>query len=223
MSSKSVSFHKKLHQDSAVHKSRPRELLAVIKIGAIFYPVMRNSCNVFGKASVSSDAPIEHAFFSYFSTARLTDVPIQELFQNLKRDLHVNLNLDHVANTQPSARFIDRPPPQGERFSFLSSHATRLCFRCLSPAHLVKDCSWQIRCWFCFSYGHRANSCFKRLSGTSVKRVPKLKQQDRLRNEDNQSVNNSNPHYFEGTTSSSEPESFQNTTQLSWSATKSGT
>ena len=54
MYSKRVSFHKELTQDSPVRKSHPRELSSVIKIGAIFLPVMRDSCNVFGKASVSS-------------------------------------------------------------------------------------------------------------------------------------------------------------------------
>jgi hypothetical protein len=48
MSSKRVSFHKKLAQDSPIHKSRPMELCLVIKIGAIFCPVMKDSCNVFG-------------------------------------------------------------------------------------------------------------------------------------------------------------------------------
>ena len=101
----------------------------MIKIVAIFCPVMKDSCNVFGKASVSWDAPVKHACSSCSPTARLTltDVPI-------------HLNLDHAAKTQQSVRFNDGLPPQGEHFSFFPSHATRLCFRCLSPAHLVKDC-----------------------------------------------------------------------------------
>jgi len=36
ISAKRVSFHKKLIQDSPVHKSRPRELSSMIKIGAVF-------------------------------------------------------------------------------------------------------------------------------------------------------------------------------------------
>ena len=126
MSSKRVSFHKKLTQDSPVRKSHPRELSSVIKIGAIFCPVMKDSYNVFGKASVSSDTPVKHAC-SCSPTATLTDVPI-------------HLNLDHAAKTQLSVRFNNGLPPQGERFSFFPSLATRLYFQCLSPAHLVKDC-----------------------------------------------------------------------------------
>ena len=127
MSSKRVSFHKKLTKDSPIHKSRPnRELSLVIKIGGIFCPVMKDSCKVFGEASISSDAPVKHAC-SCSPTATLTNVPI-------------HLNLDHAAKTQQSVRFNDGLPPQGEHFSFFPSHATRLCFRCLSPAHLVKDC-----------------------------------------------------------------------------------
>ena len=104
MSSKRVSFHKKLTQDSPIHKSPPRELSSVIKIGAIFCPVMKDSYNVFGKASVSSDAPVKHAC-SCSPTATLTDVPI-------------HLNLDHAAKTQLSVRFNNGLPPQGERLVF---------------------------------------------------------------------------------------------------------
>jgi hypothetical protein len=53
MSAKRVSFHKKLIQDSPVHKSRPREVDSMIKIGAIFCPLPRDVCNVFRKSSVS--------------------------------------------------------------------------------------------------------------------------------------------------------------------------
>ena len=63
------------------------------------------------------DAPIE---YTCSSTARRTDVLIQKVFQNLKRDLHINTNLDQATNTQPSARFNVWSPPQGERFSFFS-------------------------------------------------------------------------------------------------------
>jgi len=162
ISAKRVSFHKKLIQDSPVHKSRPRELSSMIKIGAIFCPLTTDSCNVLRKSSIFSDyergfgslanqvwdaanvthgdhgdAPIE---YTCSSTARRTDVLIQKVFQNLKRDLHINTNLDQAANTQPSTRFNVWSPPQGERFSFFPNHTTRLCFRCSSPAHLVKDC-----------------------------------------------------------------------------------
>jgi hypothetical protein len=34
-----------------------------------------------------------------------------EVFQNLKSDLHVSINLDHAANTQPSTWFNAGPPP----------------------------------------------------------------------------------------------------------------
>jgi len=142
ISAKRVSFHKKLIQDSPVHKSRPRELSSMIKIGAIFCPLTTDSCNVLRKSSISldyergfgslanqvwdaanvthgdhGDAPIE---YTCSSTARRTDVPIQKVFQNLKRDLHINNNLDQAANTQLSARFNVWSPPQGERFSFFS-------------------------------------------------------------------------------------------------------
>jgi hypothetical protein len=45
---------------------------------------------------------------------------------------------------------------------FFPNHATRLCFRCLSPTHLVKDCWGETRCIYCFNYGHRARYCAKR-------------------------------------------------------------
>jgi len=121
MSSKRVSFHKKLTQDSPVRKSHPRELSSVIKIGAIFCPVMGAPAMFLGKLQFLQ--PVDHACSSGSSTARMADVPIQKVFQNLKRDLHVNLNLDHATNTQPSAKFNDVPPPHGGRFSFFPSHA----------------------------------------------------------------------------------------------------
>lgn len=47
--------------------------------------------------------------------------------------------------------------------------STRLCFRCLSPNHLIRECPSDIRCIFCFTYGHRARNCFRRRAHLKLK------------------------------------------------------
>jgi hypothetical protein len=50
---------------------------------------------------------------------------------------------------------------------------SRCCFKCLSPSHLVRDCCGQLRCLFCFNYGHKARFCAKRRESLNYKWILK--------------------------------------------------
>jgi len=166
MSAKRVSFHKKLIQDSPVHKSRPRELLSMIKIGAIFCPLTTNSCNVLRKFSISSDYERDvqansdvlasHKPNGAHCVASSSVVPVQTVFKRLERDLDINGNNFLATNSLQPKHYNEVKLPQGERFNFNPNLSTRLCFRCLSPNHLIWECRSDIRCIYCFTYGHRA-------------------------------------------------------------------
>jgi hypothetical protein len=196
MSSKKVSFHKKLIQDSPIRKSAPTELSSVIKIGNFFCPLTRDPSKVFGSSSAHRamteknsdhpatqahitdsndpgvlDVPNDQGAFSSLNPAtgrthssenRQSDVPVQKIFQKLKSDLRINNNYGSAANLQPPKRPIVGSQLQGDRFNFSPNPTTRLCFNCLSPAHLVKYCEEETRCIYCFNYGHRARTCVKR-------------------------------------------------------------
>jgi hypothetical protein len=185
MSSKKVSFHKKLIQDSPIRKSAPTELSSVIKIGNFFCPLTRDPSKVFGSSSAHRamternsdhpatqahitdsndpgvlDVPNDQGAFSSLNPAtgrthssenRQSDVPVQKIFQKLKSDLRINNNYGSAANLQPPKRPIVGSQLQGDRFNFSPNPTTRLCFNCLSPAHLVKYCEEETRCIYCFN------------------------------------------------------------------------
>jgi hypothetical protein len=71
MSLKKVSFHKKLIQDSLIHKSAPKELSSVIKIGDFFCPLTMDSSKVFGSAS--AHAMIERSSDHLATQAHIAD------------------------------------------------------------------------------------------------------------------------------------------------------
>jgi hypothetical protein len=170
MATKKVSFHRKLVQDSPMHKSRPRELSSVIKIGDIFCPFTSSPRTAFGRHSVSWERNWNsEPSSSHSHEAKTLDVSVHGVFQNLKRDLCINNHSAQVAISQPPKQLIDGHPPQCERFNFSPNPATRFCFKCLSPEHLVKECRGEIRCVYCFNYGHRARFCAKRRSDLKYK------------------------------------------------------
>jgi hypothetical protein len=94
------------------------------------------------------------------------DVPVSKVFQNLKKDLFFSFE-DVQATSKQQSEVINA----GSSFkgACFASHAgfhvpslSRCCFKCLSPSHLVRDCCGQLRCLFCFNYGHKARFCAKR-------------------------------------------------------------
>ncbi|CAD6239261.1 unnamed protein product [Miscanthus lutarioriparius] len=125
MSAKRVSFHKKLIQDSPVHKSRPRELLSMIKIGAIFCPLTTNSCNVLRKFSISSDYERDvqansdvlasHKPNGAHCVASSSVVPVQTVFKRLERELDFNGNNFLATNSLQPKHYNEVKLPQGER------------------------------------------------------------------------------------------------------------
>jgi len=83
-------------------------------------------------------------------------VPVQTVFKRLERDLDINCNDILAANSLQPKQYNEVQLPQGERYNFTPNPSTRLCFRCLSPNHLIQECRSGIRCIYCFIYGHRA-------------------------------------------------------------------
>ncbi|TVU07256.1 hypothetical protein EJB05_47304, partial [Eragrostis curvula] len=87
---------------------------------------------------------------------------------HISRDEPLN-SLSHLMHCEQRAaadRLNSRAKDNGRDFdrvkdlSQFRSNGTRLCFRCLSPNHLVKYCQGKIRCNFCFGYNH--NDCFRK-------------------------------------------------------------
>ena len=60
-------------------------------------------------------------------------------------------------------------PPQGDILNFSPSPSTKLCYRCLSSKYLVRECRGEIRCIYCFNYGHRARFCYQRKARLQLK------------------------------------------------------
>jgi hypothetical protein len=83
-------------------------------------------------------------------------VSVQRVFQKLKADLNINCNNGPAAISLQSKYTNGQPPPQGVIFNFSPSPSIKLCYRCLSSKHLVRECRGEIRCIYCFNYGHRA-------------------------------------------------------------------
>ena len=96
-------------------------------------------------------------------------VPVQTVFKRLKRDLDINCNDILAANSLQPKQYNEVQLPQGERYNFTPNPSTRLCFRCLSPNHLIRECRSDIRFIYCFIYGHRARNCFRRRAHLKLK------------------------------------------------------
>lgn len=89
-------------------------------------------------------------------------VLVSDVFQTLKSDLGISSHNCKATKAPQPRQDNDKHLPQGDRFNFSPSTNVRLCFLCLSPNHLVRECRGEIRCIYCFSYGHRARFCVKR-------------------------------------------------------------
>ena len=179
---KKVSFHHKLVQDSPITKSQPRELNSVIKIGSFycpFDPIDSSLVRDFTEDSLPLDREFgtdSSQFNKDFhkgprsSLGSNKDVPVYSVFQKLKSDLRIDENGGRSNCPMQYKEAINGNAPQGVRFIF-PSNASRCCFRCLSPGHFVRDCFCDIRCIYCFNYGHKAQVCVKRRVAAKLKWV----------------------------------------------------
>jgi hypothetical protein len=188
---KRVSFHHKLVQDSPIFKSSPRELSSVIKIGSIYCPISDNRCTVqMNLPSSSLDEQTSVSISNGVQTASLHggdvqgtsmincgDVPVRKVFQNLRKDLFFRFeDIQATSKQQPEVINAGSSFKGACSVSHVGFHVpslSRCCFKCLSPSHLVRDCCGQLRCLFCFNYGHKARFCAKRRESLNYKWILK--------------------------------------------------
>ena len=142
-----VVFHEKLVQDSPPFKSKPKELHSVIKIGSMFCPIVDSFPSVIGSSQPSQNdwaglSPIPSCLKHHSDSTPKgilgghhvnMDISVKRVFQNLKRDLLIS-----------------------------TKAVSRVCYRCLSDGHVIRDCTNKLRCYYCFNYDHRVKFCAKR-------------------------------------------------------------
>ncbi|WVZ99153.1 hypothetical protein U9M48_044492, partial [Paspalum notatum var. saurae] len=143
-------------------------------------------------------------------------IPVERAYRRIKSNLgidHEDNNLfNKVTQTQPSML-----PHRAATSAIANSPANPLpfCGNCLAVGHFVKVCSGQIRCLFCFNYGHRAKHCIRRLSSSRVKWTAKTKNQNAPRDEEDNQAVNTYPHSSEELVLPRESRMFRNTAHLS--------
>ncbi|GJM96549.1 hypothetical protein PR202_ga13394 [Eleusine coracana subsp. coracana] len=97
-------------------------------------------------------------------------IEVPKVFTRIKTDLGMSTSSSNDAS-QRSLHAPGRTKPAGREENHAPS--VRACFRCLSEGHLVRDCRNQLRCRWCFFYGHKARACYRRLSHRNSKWVVK--------------------------------------------------
>ncbi|TVU28811.1 hypothetical protein EJB05_20344, partial [Eragrostis curvula] len=82
------------------------------------------------------------------------EFPVPRIFNRIKEDLSKGqLNITASSTVQRAAGASPSQPDH-----------SMVCYHCLGPGHLVRECTSQIRCRSCFNYGHKARRCLKRPS-----------------------------------------------------------
>lgn len=98
---------------------------------------------------------------SYYHTNFMTsDQHRKSVFDRLSSDSTQQPSILLCSKERAKSNFKFREADGNQRsFRASNSDGSLLCYRCLSPHHLVCDCRQQIRCKACFRYGHLARSC----------------------------------------------------------------
>lgn len=184
---KKVSFASPVKQCSPQSKPKPRPPDLFIKFG-------EHKCPIPNLASSSSSSTVAMKFqgnkFQISNKGAQQDPRVAEknghcLHIGQRKDLRLS---EQGADKVRQARKKDWPRSQAKDprrdsgindcESMLQRHAgTKVCFRCLSLRHLVRECTSEIRCKACYNYGHVARLCIRRRLASKHAWQEKLKPQ----------------------------------------------
>ncbi|TVU25943.1 hypothetical protein EJB05_28466, partial [Eragrostis curvula] len=109
--------------------------------------------HLFGSPSVSS-----HAANPNSNSAE--DIGVDRVFGSLKRDLCIQSAAGHAGAMQNALATVNLNANTGTMSNNVPSSV--VCGNCLAWGHIARECASEVRCRFCFDYGHRVKQRFRK-------------------------------------------------------------